>query len=39
MKDINFLMNCTFVEIEDYYKLYKEEVDRENESLQKQNIN
>jgi len=39
MKDITFLLNCTFVEIEDYYKLYKEEVDRENESLQKQNIN
>tara|TARA_R110002020_G_scaffold164479_3_gene351258 strand:- start:806 stop:1600 length:795 start_codon:yes stop_codon:yes gene_type:complete len=39
MKDINFLMNCTFVEIEDYYKLYKTEVDHENESLQKQNIN
>ena len=39
IKDINFLMNCTFIEIEDYYKLYKEEIDRENESLQKQNIN
>ena len=39
MKDIAFLVNCTFVEIEDYYKLYKDEVDRENESLQKQNIN
>ena len=39
MKDINFLINCTFIEIEDYYKLYKEEVDRENESLQKQKIN
>ena len=39
MKDINFLMNCTFIEIEDYYRLYKAEVDRENESLKKQNIN
>ena len=39
MKDISFLMNCTFVEIEDYYNLYKEEIERENESLQKQNIN
>ena len=39
MKDINFLMNCTFIEIEDYYKLYKTEVDEENQSLQKQNIN
>ena len=39
MKDINFLMNCTFIEIEDYYKLYKDEVDRENKNLQKQNIN
>jgi len=39
MKDIAFLVNCTFVEIEDYYKLYQEETDRENESLQKQNIN
>ena len=39
MKDISFLVNCTFVEIEDYYRLYKEEVDQENKSLQKQNIN
>mgnify|MGYP003151892461 CR=1 FL=1 len=39
IKDINFLINCTFKEIEDYFRLYKEEVDRENESLQKQNIN
>ena len=39
MKDINFLMNCTFIEIEDYYRLYKDEVDRENDSLQNQNIN
>ena len=39
MKDINFLMNCTFIEIEDYYRLYKAEVDQENESLKKQNIN
>ena len=39
MKDISFLMNCTFVEIEDYYNLYKEEIERQNESLQKQNIN
>lgn len=39
MKDINFLINCTFIELEDYYKLYKEEVDQENQSLQKQNLN
>ena len=39
MKDIAFLVNCTFIEVEDYYNLYKEEVSRENESLQKQNIN
>jgi len=38
MPDINYLINCTFVEIEDYYNLYKDEVDKENESLKKQTI-
>tara|TARA_R110002012_G_scaffold53961_11_gene138367 strand:- start:3747 stop:4541 length:795 start_codon:yes stop_codon:yes gene_type:complete len=38
MPDINYLINCTFVEIEDYYNLYKDEVDKENESLKKETI-
>ena len=39
IKDINFLMNCTFVEVEDFYNLYKTEVAEDNKRLQKENIN
>ena len=36
--DINYLINCTFIEVEDYYNLYKDEAEKENEALKKQTI-
>jgi hypothetical protein len=36
--DVSFLSNCTYLEIEDYYKLYSDEAEKQNESLQKENI-
>ena len=36
--DVNFLSNCTYLEIEDYYKLYSDETQKQNENLQKENI-
>ena len=35
--DVSFLLNCNYFEIEDYYSLYKDEVEKENENLQNQN--
>jgi hypothetical protein len=35
--DVSFLINCTFLEIEDFYKLYADEVEKQNENLQNQN--
>jgi len=35
--DINFLLNCNYLEIDDFYNLYKDEVEKENENLQNQN--
>ena len=35
--DISFLINCTYLEIEDFYKLYADEVEKQNENLQNQN--
>jgi hypothetical protein len=35
--DVSFLINCTYLEIEDFYKLYADEVEKQNENLQKQN--
>ena len=36
--DITFLTNCTYLEIEDYYKMYSDELEKQSESLQKQEI-
>tara|TARA_R110002051_G_scaffold81613_1_gene145673 strand:+ start:1381 stop:2175 length:795 start_codon:yes stop_codon:yes gene_type:complete len=35
--DVSFLINCTYLEIEDFYKLYADEVEKQNENLQNQN--
>jgi hypothetical protein len=35
--DVNFLLNCTLTDIEDYFKLYKMEVERENDRLKNNN--
>ena len=32
--DVNFLINSTYLELDDYYILYKSEVEKENENLQ-----
>ena len=34
--DVTFLTNCTYLEIEDFYKLYSDETEKQNESLQNQ---
>ncbi len=34
--DITFLTNCTYLEIEDYYKMYSDELEKQSASLQKQ---
>jgi len=34
--DVSFLTNCTYLEIEDFYKLYADEVEKQNENLQNQ---
>lgn len=38
INDVQFLMNSTPLEVDDYIKLYKEEVARENEALKKETI-
>ena len=35
--DVSFLINSTYLELDDYYKLYADEVEKQNEDLQKQN--
>lgn len=35
--DIEFLLNSNYLEVEDFYNLYKDEVEKENENLQNQN--
>jgi len=35
--DVEFLLNCNYIEIEDFYTLYKDEVEKENENLKNQN--
>lgn len=35
--DVNFLLGCTLTDIEDYFKLYKMEVERENDRLKNNN--
>jgi len=35
--DITFLTNCTYLEIDDFYKLYSDETEKQNASLQKEN--
>ncbi len=35
--DVEFLLNSNYVEVEDFYNLYKDEIERENENLQNQN--
>ena len=35
ISDVNFLLNCTPKEIDDFYNLYREEVQAQNQNLQK----
>jgi hypothetical protein len=35
--DVSFLINSTYLELDDYYKLYADEIEKQNEDLQKQN--
>ena len=35
--DVNFLINSTYKELNDFYTLYKEEVDKQNQDLKNQN--
>ena len=35
--DVSFLINSTYLELNDYYKLYADEIEKQNEDLQKQN--
>ena len=37
MFDVNFLINSTYLEIQDFYKLYSDETTRENETLKSEN--
>ena len=36
--DITFLTNCTYLEIEDFYKLYSDELEKQSANLQKQDV-
>lgn len=35
--DVTFLTNCTYLEIEDFYKLYSDETEKQTAGLQKEN--
>ena len=35
--DVTFLINCTYLEIEDFYKMYSDEVEKQTANLQKEN--
>lgn len=35
--DVTFLTNCTYLEIEDFYKLYSDETEKQSAGLQKEN--
>jgi len=35
--DVTFLINCTYLEIEDFYKMYSDEIEKQTANLQKEN--